>query len=82
MRFRVSMTGVHGIQIYNNNEVRTLQYAGKGITQKALSVCINYLFAEYGFAKLFLRTHENDILARSIAEKIRLPNRRKNQKRL
>jgi ribosomal-protein-serine acetyltransferase len=44
-------------------------YASKGITTKAFSLFCDYCFAEFGFAKLFLRTHENNAPARAIAEK-------------
>lgn len=44
-------------------------YAGKGITTKAFRLFCKFCFAEYGFAKLFLRTHEKNAAARAIAEK-------------
>jgi len=46
-----------------------VQYAGKGIGSKALEVFCNHCFSEYGFEKLFLRTHESNLPARRIAEK-------------
>ena len=45
------------------------QYAGKGITSKAFSLFVDYCFDYYGFAKLFLRTHENNFAAQKLAEK-------------
>jgi RimJ/RimL family protein N-acetyltransferase len=44
-------------------------YAGQGITAKAFSLFCEYCFAEFGFKKLFLRTHETNFPARAIAEK-------------
>jgi ribosomal-protein-serine acetyltransferase len=44
-------------------------YAGKGISSKALATFTNYCFNEFGFKKLFLRTHQNNASARRIAEK-------------
>ena len=44
-------------------------YVGKGISSKALVTFTNYCFKEYGFKKLFLRTHQNNASARRIAEK-------------
>ena len=43
-------------------------YAGKGITSKAFSLFVDYCFAEFGFAKLFLRTHESNLAAQKLAE--------------
>lgn len=45
------------------------RYAGKGISQRALSMVINYLFTELKMLKLFLRTHEENGQARNLAEK-------------
>lgn len=42
-------------------------YAGKRIATKALNLVIDHLFSEYGFNKLFLRTHESNRAARSLA---------------
>ena len=44
-------------------------YAGKGLGTKALKVFIDFCFDQYGFQKLFLRTHPANIAARAIAEK-------------
>lgn len=44
-------------------------YASKGITTKAFSLFCDYCFKEYGFQKLFLRTHESNTSARRVAEK-------------
>ena len=44
-------------------------YAGKGITTKALSLLCDFYFSEYKFRKLFLRTHPNNISAKAVAEK-------------
>ncbi|MBL7774228.1 MAG: GNAT family N-acetyltransferase [Chitinophagaceae bacterium] len=43
--------------------------AGKKLTQQALQQFVTYCFQELGFLKLFLRTHEQNAAARSIAEK-------------
>lgn len=45
------------------------QYAGKGITSKAFSLFVDYCFDHYGFAKLFLRTHESNVAAQKLADK-------------
>ncbi len=44
-------------------------YAGKGITSKAFSMFVKDCFEEYGFTKLFLRTHESNLAAQKLAEK-------------
>ncbi len=44
-------------------------YAGKGITSKALDVLCEYCFTHHGFKKLFLRTHESNLPSRRVAEK-------------
>jgi ribosomal-protein-serine acetyltransferase len=44
-------------------------YENKGLSSKALEKVIDYLFETYNFAKLFLRTHENNTSARKLAEK-------------
>jgi ribosomal-protein-serine acetyltransferase len=44
-------------------------YENKGLSSKALEMVIDHLFEEYKFAKLFLRTHENNASARKLAEK-------------
>jgi len=44
------------------------EYAGKGIFTKALKAFIDFCFANYGFHKLFLRTHESNFSTRRVAE--------------
>jgi len=44
-------------------------YAGKGITTKALNLLCDFCFLEYKFQKLFLRTHPQNISAKTVAEK-------------
>lgn len=44
-------------------------YANKGITTKALRLFCEFCFEEYEFKKMFLRTHQNNLAARSVAEK-------------
>lgn len=44
-------------------------YAGKGISTKAFILFCDYCFTNYGFRKLFLRTHSENYSARKIAEK-------------
>ncbi len=44
-------------------------YAGKGITTKALNLLCDFCFSEYKFEKIFLRTHSGNISARTVAEK-------------
>jgi len=43
--------------------------ANKGLSTKALNIVIDHLFNELAFRKLFLRTHESNIAARTLAEK-------------
>jgi ribosomal-protein-serine acetyltransferase len=43
-------------------------FAGKGVATKAFRLFCEYCFREYGFAKLFLRTHESNIAAKKLAE--------------
>ena len=43
-------------------------YAGQGITTKAFALFCDHCFAEYGFEKLFLRTHQSNTAARRVAE--------------
>lgn len=45
------------------------RYAGKGITSNAFSSFVDYCFNHFGFAKLFLRTHESNLAAQKLAEK-------------
>ncbi|MCD6069385.1 MAG: hypothetical protein K0S33_4211 [Bacteroidetes bacterium] len=45
------------------------RYTGKGLSKKAFSMVIDHLFNEYGFNKLFLRTHETNTAARALAER-------------
>jgi RimJ/RimL family protein N-acetyltransferase len=44
-------------------------YAGKGFAKKAFSLFVAYLFEDFGFNKLFLRTHESNTAAKMLAEK-------------
>ena len=44
------------------------QYAGKGLGVTAFNHFCNFCFEEYGFEKLFLRTHESNTAARRGAE--------------
>ncbi|UQD56992.1 GNAT family N-acetyltransferase [Flavobacterium sp. K5-23] len=44
-------------------------YANKGITTKALRLFCEFCFEEYEFKKMFLRTHQNNLAARNVAEK-------------
>lgn len=44
-------------------------YEGKGITTQAFGLFVAFCFAEYGFQKLFLRTHHSNIAARRVAER-------------
>lgn len=44
-------------------------YAGTGIATKAFRLFTDHLFSEYGFNKLFLRTHPGNIPARKLVEK-------------
>lgn len=45
------------------------EYAGKGITSKAFALFADYCFEHFGFAKLFLRTHESNIAAQKLADR-------------
>jgi RimJ/RimL family protein N-acetyltransferase len=44
-------------------------YAGKGITSKALNLLCDFCFSDYKFQKIFLRTHSSNISARTVSEK-------------
>lgn len=44
------------------------KYEGKGLSTKAFSLFTNNCFTEYGFNKLFLRTHKTNESARRLAE--------------
>lgn len=44
-------------------------FSGKGITAKAMQCFVAYCFKEFGFKKIFLRTHESNKAAQAIAEK-------------
>ncbi|MFM9984364.1 MAG: GNAT family N-acetyltransferase [Flavobacteriales bacterium] len=44
-------------------------FAGKGITAKALHHFVDFVFREFGFRKLFLRTHQSNKAAQIIAER-------------
>lgn len=43
-------------------------YAGKGVATRAFRLFCDYCFREYGFRKLFLRTHQSNIAAQKLAE--------------
>lgn len=43
--------------------------AGKGVASKAFGLFCNYCFEEFGFEKLFLRTHPSNTAAIKLAEK-------------
>ncbi len=45
------------------------QFAGKGVTTKAMNLFVDYCFAEFGFRKIFLRTHHTNKAAQVLAEK-------------
>ncbi len=44
------------------------QHARQGIARRALKLVIAHLFETFGFNKLFLRTHERNSAARTLAE--------------
>lgn len=44
-------------------------HAGKGVSFRALTAVVDWCFAEKGFRKLFLRTHQDNTAARKLAEK-------------
>lgn len=44
-------------------------YVGKGISSKAISMFCDHCFEKYNFKKLYLRTHQGNMAARTIAEK-------------
>ncbi len=44
------------------------EYSNKKISTKALKVFTDYCFENYGFKKLFLRTHESNHSAKKLAE--------------
>lgn len=44
-------------------------YAGKGITTKAFSLVVDHCFDDFGFEKLFLRTHESNLFAQKLADR-------------
>jgi RimJ/RimL family protein N-acetyltransferase len=43
-------------------------FAGKGLTTKAMQFFIDYCFNEYNFKKLFLRTHQSNTAAQHVAQ--------------
>jgi len=45
------------------------EYAGKGVSTKALTIFCDHCFNELGFKKLFLRTHQSNLSAQKVAEK-------------
>jgi RimJ/RimL family protein N-acetyltransferase len=44
-------------------------FAAKGLTSELSQVFCHFCFEEYGFEKLFLRTHHTNIAAKRLAEK-------------
>ena len=44
------------------------EYAGKGVATKAFQIFCDYCFQTFGFAKLFLRTHDSNLAAQRLAE--------------
>ena len=44
-------------------------YAGKRITSSVLPIFLKYCFTNYKFKKIFLRTHESNLAAQSLAKK-------------
>lgn len=44
------------------------QFAGKGLTTKAIRVFIDYCFKQYNFKKIYLRTHHTNKPAQTLAE--------------
>lgn len=45
------------------------KYAGKGLTSKAFSLVVAHCFKNFGFKKLYLRTHQSNVAAQRLAEK-------------
>lgn len=45
------------------------KHAGKGISSQAFDLIVKHCLDELGFKKLYLRTHENNLAARKLAEK-------------
>ena len=44
------------------------EYSNKGVSTKALTIFTEFCFENYGFKKLFLRTHESNHSAKKLAE--------------
>ena len=44
-------------------------YSNKGVFTQAFMIFTDYCFKNYGFNKLFLRTHQSNLSARRVAEK-------------
>jgi len=45
------------------------EFAGTGLTTKAMQLFLEYSFAHFGFKKIFLRTHQSNIAAQQVADK-------------
>lgn len=45
------------------------QFAGKGITTKAIKLFVDYCFQKFEFKKIYLRTHSSNIAAQNVAKK-------------
>ncbi|HVG40939.1 MAG TPA: GNAT family N-acetyltransferase [Chitinophagaceae bacterium] len=46
-----------------------LDFAGKGVTTKAMNLFLNYCFDHFRFKKIFLRTHHSNKAAQQVAYK-------------
>ena len=44
-------------------------FAGKGLTTKAIKLFVDYCFKNFGFKKIYLRTHHSNKAAQIVAEK-------------
>jgi ribosomal-protein-serine acetyltransferase len=44
------------------------EYSNQGISTKALKVFTEFCFSNYGFNKMFLRTHQSNLSAKKVAE--------------
>lgn len=42
-------------------------YAGKGVASSAFSIFCDHCFSQFGFTKLFLRTHQSNVAAQKLA---------------
>lgn len=45
------------------------QYAGQGMTTKAMKLFVDFCFEKFDFKKIYLRTHESNKAAQMVAEK-------------